>query len=314
MPPPTSLILTPASAARTTLTTGLHHLSEPLSQALVKNLMGSLLLSAGSLLAQILSHGFPTATASNPGLQRLLSGAAFPVGLIIVYALGAELFTGYPMWYFLTICVDYSHNLNRGTGGKRAKKLHRTMQYLRSVLGVWLANLAGALMFAGVFCVSAASVTEQPWRDGILALAKEDLVDLAWGRIFLRSVACGWLVTVAMVLGERNQDGVGQALGLWLPFAVSTSARFMHTVEYMFVGGLACMLGSELGWIGYCWRCLLPVTLGNIVGGGLITGGYLWVVYLKGPEAEKAVREEDGDREEEAEGLAQENGFERFVD
>ena len=83
--------LSPEEAAHETLETGLHHLSESIELAFLKNVWGGMLLSAGGLLALILATGFPGASENNPGLERLLQGLAFPIGLVIVYFVGAEL-------------------------------------------------------------------------------------------------------------------------------------------------------------------------------------------------------------------------------
>ncbi|KAI7378665.1 hypothetical protein KC336_g19337, partial [Hortaea werneckii] len=99
---PASGGLTPEDAAIETLHIGMHHLCETVELAFLKNVYGGLLLSAGGLLALVLATGFPDFDSS-PGLSRLLQGTAFPVGLIVVYFLGAELFTGYPMW--LAMCA-----------------------------------------------------------------------------------------------------------------------------------------------------------------------------------------------------------------
>jgi len=90
--------LPPPKAAADVLETGKHHLAESLQLTFLKNVYGGLLLSAGGLLSLTLATGTPSATESNPGIARLLQGAAFPIGLILVYLVGAELCTGYPMY------------------------------------------------------------------------------------------------------------------------------------------------------------------------------------------------------------------------
>lgn len=89
---PTSGSLSPDETAEETLETGLHHLAETTELSFLKNVYGGLLLSAGGLLALVLATGFPTITDENPGFARLLQGATFPIGLVLVYFLGAELY------------------------------------------------------------------------------------------------------------------------------------------------------------------------------------------------------------------------------
>lgn len=84
-----------------------------------------------------------------------------------------------------------------------------------------------------------------------------------------------------MFFGTQNHDGMSKALGLHLPFFISTAARFPHTVEYMYVVMTGMLLGAPLSVGDFIWKCLLPITLGNAIGGAGFTGAYNWWVYMK---------------------------------
>ena len=90
--------VSPRKAAEKTLETGVHHLGEDLQLTFLKNIYGALLMSAGGLLSLTLVTGTPQLSESNPGLPRILQGLTFPIGLVLIYLVGAELYTGYPMW------------------------------------------------------------------------------------------------------------------------------------------------------------------------------------------------------------------------
>lgn len=90
-----------------------------------------------------------------------------------------------------------------------------------------------------------------------------------------------------MFFGSQNQDGISKALGLHLPFFLSTSARFPHTVEYVYLASIGMMLGAPLSIWDYVWKCLLPITIGNTIGGGLFVGVYNWWVYLRCQDGKK---------------------------
>ena len=83
-----------------------------------------------------------------------------------------------------------------------------------------------------------------------------------------------------MFFGTQNQDGISKALGLHLPFFMSTTARYPHTVEYMYLTSIGMMLGAPLSVGGFLWKCMLPITLGNSVGAAVFVGLYNWWVYL----------------------------------
>lgn len=83
-----------------------------------------------------------------------------------------------------------------------------------------------------------------------------------------------------MFIGTQSSDGVSKTLGLYLPFLIATATGFPHTVKHMYTATLGMMLGAPLSVWGFLWKCMLPVTLGNAVGGGLLTGLYLWWMFL----------------------------------
>ncbi|KAI6889773.1 Formate/nitrite transporter, partial [Hortaea werneckii] len=253
---PASGGLTPEDAAIETLEIGMHHLCETVELAFLKNVYGGLLLSAGGLLALVLATGFPDYD-SDPGISRLLQGTAFPVGLIVVYFLGAELFTGYPMWLAMT-ALD-----RKGFA----------FEYFRSTLVALAGNFVGAVWWAGMQSYFTETLTEEPWRSRIIEQVDSDITDNKWHVIFLRALGCGFLVTIAMLLGTQNRDGISKALGLHLPFVISTVAKFPHTVEYMYLGTTGMMLGARLTMGQFFWKCMLPIILGNSMGGAF-TGAY----------------------------------------
>ncbi|RMY72585.1 hypothetical protein D0863_04406 [Hortaea werneckii] len=260
---PASGGLTPEDAAIETLHIGLHHLCETVELAFLKNVYGGLLLSAGGLLALVLATGFPDFDSS-PGLSRLLQGTAFPVGLIVVYFLGAELFTGYPMWLAMT-ALD-----RKGFA----------FEYFRSTLVALAGNVVGAVWWAGIQSYFTETLTEEPWRSRIIEQVDSDITDNKWHVIFLRALGCGFLVTIAMLLGTQNRDGISKALGLHLPFVISTVAKFPHTVEYMYLGTTGMMLGARLTMGQFFWKCMLPIILGNSMGGAF-TGAYNYWVFIR---------------------------------
>jgi len=90
-----------------------------------------------------------------------------------------------------------------------------------------------------------------------------------------------------MFFGTQNHDGISKALGLFLPFLISTTAKFLHTVEYMYLGLTGMMLGAPLSVGGFLYKCMLPITLGNTIGGALFTGLYSWWVLLRCGDGEK---------------------------
>lgn len=254
--------LSPKEATEESRDVGLKHLNESFFLTFIKSIYGGMLLSAGGILSLTIAGGAPELS---PGIQRLLQGMTFPVGLVIIYFVGAELYTGYPMWFTLTAL----------------ERKGKPFMYVSTAFASWVGDLVGALTFAYFFTYQTKSLSEDPFKSGIIDLIKTDIVDEEWHVIFLKAIPCGFLVTLAMFMGSQNHDGISKALGLYLPFSLSVAARFPHTVEYMYLSAVGILLGAPLSWGAYFWKCLLPITLGNTIGGALLTGAYSWFVFLE---------------------------------
>ncbi|GAB7343514.1 hypothetical protein MBLNU457_1525t2 [Dothideomycetes sp. NU457] len=254
----------PVKAAEDTLETGVHHLDEDLQLTFLKNIYGALLLSAGGILSLIIETGSPSLIKANPGMGHILQGITFPIGLVLVYFVGAELYTGYPMWFMMTAL----------------ERKGRPIQYIRVIVASWLGNLLGALIFAGCFTYLTDVLSEEPFKSGTIELVDNEIVNQSWHIIFMRSIPCGWLVTFSMLLGTQNHDGISKALALHLPFFVATAASMPHLVKFMYLGLTAMMLGAPMSVGMFFWKCLLPITLGNSIGGAVFTGAYSWWVHI----------------------------------
>ena len=222
-------------------------------------------IAFGGLLAIIASAGMLKAGAP-VGLEKFVFGAVFPVGLIIVVLAGSELFTGNVM--FMTIGVlDGSASV-----GGLAKNW---------VLS-WVFNFVGALFVAyvlaymgGLFPADSAFATKAT----SVATAK---VGLAWDQAFIRAIGCNWLVCLAVWLANASDDVIGKIFGIWFPIMAFVTIGFEHSVANMFFIPLGMFLGAKgVTWSTMIMNNLIPVTLGNIVGGAIFVACIYWYTYLK---------------------------------
>ena len=164
----------------------------------------------------------------------------------------------------------------------------RPFDYIRALLSSWTGNLIGALFGSAMFSYVTQAVAEEPYRSGLIKHINEDIIASQWHIIFVKAVGCGHLVALAMFFGTQNHDGVSKAIGLYLPFFISTTARLPHTVEYMYLTLIGMMLGAHLSIGAFFWKCLLPITLGNTVGGAIFGGAYNWWAYMYCDDQSKA--------------------------
>lgn len=267
-----SVIKTPAECMLSVCTIG----SGKPKQNLVSNVIMAFLAGAyigfGSLLAIKVAGNIPVDIWGN--LTRLVFAGVFPVGLLMVIVAGADLFTGNCM--YLPSAVIHKKCTWGGLG--------------RSWLISYVGNLIGSIFIAfflglltGIFFDKAAN--------GGMPLAAY-AVNLANGKCnlpfdvaFLRAVGCNWLVCLAIYMSLSASDAVSKVAVIWPPITAFVAIGFEHSVANMtfiplgiFLGqsevytaalsqGLVPALSANTNWYGFFVTNLIPVTLGNIVGG-----------------------------------------------
>ena len=230
---------------------------------LIRGIMaGAFLGYATSLVFVILSQGLPP----------IVGAILFPVGFVILVLLGLELVTG---------------NFALLPAGVLAGKV-RLGKLLRNWAWVYLGNLIGSLLYAALFYLAITN-----WRTGnggaiadLLkqAAQKKTLAYMAlgssgWATAMVKAVLCNWMVTIGAVLALVSRSTVGKIAAMWLPIMTFFALGFEHSVVNMFLIPSGMMLGAPIS-VGQAllWN-LLPVTLGNMVAGTLLTGMALYATY-----------------------------------
>jgi formate/nitrite transporter len=227
-------------------------------------------IAFGGLLAEVASAGMLAAGAPL-GLEKFVFGAVFPVGLIIVVLAGSELFTGNVMFMTLGV-LDGS-----ATVGGLAKNW---------VLS-WVFNFVGALFVAYVLAYMGGIMPTDPASPSAAITTKAigvatAKVGLAWDQAFIRGIGCNWLVCLAVWLANASDDIIGKIFGIWFPIMAFVCIGFEHSVANMFFIPLGMFLGAEgVNWATIIVNNLIPVTLGNIVGGAIFVACIYWFTYLK---------------------------------
>jgi formate transporter len=217
------------------------------------------------------------------GIVRLLAGVTFALGLILVVVAGAELFTGNNL-----IVMAW------------ASRRIPTSRLLGNWALVYLGNFVGAVATAGL-----AYMTRQ-YTFGGGEVGKTALT-IAAGKVdygFLQAVAlgvlCNALVCLAVWLTYGARSVTDKILAVVPPIAAFVAAGFEHSVANMYFipfgllveedkSWVASTAGlpdvSQLTWTAFFLDNLLPVTIGNMIGGALLVGAVYWFVYLR-PKSE----------------------------
>jgi formate/nitrite transporter len=126
---------------------------------------------------------------------------------------------------------------------------------------------------------------------GTLALTTASAkVNLGFTEALLRGIACNWLVTLAVWLAASSKDTVGKVFGIFFPIMAFVAMGFEHSIANMyfipmglFIQDFAGISGAtNLSWGSFLGNNLLPVTIGNIIGGVVFVGVLYWYSYIKG--------------------------------
>ncbi|WP_297827830.1 formate/nitrite transporter family protein [uncultured Methanobrevibacter sp.] len=225
-------------------------------------------IAFGGLLAVVASAGMLKAGAPI-GLEKFVFGAVFPVGLIIVVLAGSELFTGNVMFMTLGV-LDGSADI---------------AGLCKNWVISWIFNFVGALFVAYVLAFMSGIVPADP-TNAIAAKAiavSEAKVKLDFVAAMIRGIGCNWLVCLAVWLANASDDIIGKIFGIWFPIMAFVCIGFEHSVANMFFIPLGMFLGAEgVTWATIIINNLIPVTIGNIIGGGLFVACIYWYTYLKG--------------------------------
>jgi formate/nitrite transporter len=241
--------------------------SAKIDNVILLSFLAGAYIAFGGLLAVVASAGMLKAGAP-VGLEKFVFGAVFPVGLIIVVIAGSELFTGNVMFMTLGL-LDGSASV-----GGLAKNW---------VLS-WIFNFVGALFVAYVLAFMGGIVPADP-SNAIAAKAiavSEAKVKLDFVTAMIRGIGCNWLVCLAVWLANASDDIIGKIVGIWFPIMAFVCIGFEHSVANMFFIPLGMFLGAEgVNWGSIIVGNLIPVTIGNIIGGAIFVACIYWYTYLK---------------------------------
>ncbi len=236
--------------------------ASPLRKVMLLSFIGGAYIAIGALFSVMIGYGFPGAAASNPAVIKILMGATFPIGLVMIVLAGGELFTG--------CCAYFVPNTLSGRQRWGVMAKYCTV--------VWVMNFVGALFF-GYFLVHLTHLSHyQPTLDGFLAVAKAKTSNPFYVTM-LKGIGANWLVCLAVWLGMSSKSVSGKILGIWLPVMTFVAIGYEHSVANMLFLPVAMMEGFELSIVELFTRNLIPATLGNILGGLILVGGFYWYLY-----------------------------------
>jgi len=260
--------LTPLETTQLITDNGRRVLTQPLSRTWILSLLAGFYIAFGAELTTLVTSD--TAQHFGIGLSRLIGGSVFSLGLMLVVICGAELFTGNSL---LT---------------KAALQGQIPWYKIAENWGIVIVgNLVGSLFLAWLM------VASDLWQIGEVAEHAVTIAttkcELSFGVALVRGILCNWLVCLAVFMATAARDIPGKILACYAPIMAFVASGFEHSVANMYFIPTGLLLKAQLGlqipalnWSNFLFSNLLPVTLGNIIGGVVFVGFAYWFAYLKG--------------------------------
>lgn len=248
------------------------------SKTLVLAMLAGAFIAFGSIF-------FTTVTAGSTlpyGITRLIGGISFSLGLVLVIVGGAELFTG-----------------NNLIAMAWANKKISTSQILKNWALVYVGNMTGALFvavllfFSGQYLFASGMV-----GINILNIAKAKC-ELGFTQAVTLGILCNILVCLAVWLCFSSQSVSGKILSIVFPITAFVASGFEHSIANMYfipeailvlnhgdtkflsLANTSAQNYESITWSNYVLHNLIPVTIGNIIGGAVLVGLVYWFVFLR---------------------------------
>lgn len=262
--------------------------SMPSGKLLGKSILAGVLIGLGAAASSVAAHAI-----GDVGVARLVAAVVFPVGLMMVIMLGAELFTG--------DCLLAMSVLD----GKQ-----KMTDFIRILVSVYIGNFIGATILAIMIAMSG----QLNYSGGLLgaytikiAISK---ANISFSQGIVSGILCNVLVCAAVLMALSAKDIAGKLLAIFFTIMLFVTAGFEHCVANMYyiTAGLVAKMNPEyvqvamdsygftteqlesLNVTNYLLTNLVPVTIGNIIGGAVLFGAAMF--YLN-TNKEKAVKKDE---------------------
>jgi formate/nitrite transporter len=222
-----------------------------------------------------------SATVSSASMVRLLMGLMFPVGVAMSIVAGGELFTGNCL---LLIPI--------------LQKQAKITAVLKNLVFVYIGNLIGGALVAAmvVYGHTLSLFSNQAAVSAILTAVSK--VNMPFGDALLRGILCNILICGGVWMAFAAKDVAGKIIAVFLPIMMFVLCAFENSVANMYYipAGLFAKTNalylaslpegtpiSSLTWGNYFLKNLLPVSIGNFIGGAVLVGARYWFVFLREP-------------------------------
>ena len=268
-------LFTPAEVAKNYIATGKAKVNTPVGKMFLLAVLAGAFIGMGGVGATTAAVSIPLASVG-----KLVGACVFPGGLTMVLLAGSELFTGNTLLVIPLLQKEIS-----------------PAGMLKNWGVVYAGNLAGGcLVAAGIVYSHQASLFGNQMAVSVLSTAAAKCT-MSFGDALIKGILCNFLVCIAVWISFAAKDAAGKVIGLFFPIMMFVLCGFEHSIANMyyisaglFAKGIpeyaeaAAEAGVNLDgltWGGFFGGNLLPVTIGNIIGGAVCVGCVYWFVYLR---------------------------------
>ena len=270
---------TPAQVFEANMKAGEGKVQLPLLKCILLGLMAGAFIAFGGATSSAAIHNI-----SNQGVAKALAGAIFPVGLMMIVFVGGELFTGDCL--MLAGVVD---------------KRFSALQLIKTLIIVWLSNMAGAILIATlVYYSGLLDYTSGALGAFTIKVAYEKCTITPFKAI-CSGILCNILVCIAVLMATAARDIAGKVWAIFFPICAFVVGGWEHCVANMFyipagisaatndtyvakaeeLNGITAAQISASDNVGGFISNLIPVTIGNILGGMVFVALPLYVIHKK---------------------------------
>ena len=220
------------------------------------------------------------------GAGKALAGVIFTTGLMLVIVAGGELFTGNTMML--------------------ASIFERKITWwgmLRNWIVVYAGNLIGSLMIAWLMVNSGLFDSSNGGLGAYTIKVAAYKCGLSFSQALILGILCNMLVCLAVWMAYGAKDMTGKLLAIYFPISLFITSGFEHSVANMYyipagilaksnpswvdLSGVSGHKLEALNWLSFITNNLIPVTIGNILGGSVLIAAIYWFVYIKANNSNK---------------------------
>lgn len=266
-----NIYLSPKEISDKTIEVGKKKAQKSTKVLLVLGILAGIFISLGAVGAITMST-----LIHDKGIASLVAASVFPVGLMLVLIAGGELFTGNNLMTLGLLNGEYT-----------------LKEMLRNWGLVYLGNFIGALMMAVLIYYSGLFTGDVGKKAVAIAVKKVGLISkIGLHGVIVRGILCNIVVVLAVWMSYGAKDITGKIFACWFPIMLFVLSGYEHSIANMFYLYIGRFIDNSITFGGIWLNNIIPVTIGNVVGGGLIVPIFYKMIF--GPS--KTSRSKNGEK------------------